>query len=151
MRVRIEIAGDQPDEVVIRCREWNDDVKRLQEALEDALRGNELSLTRGDTVYFVRPSDILFFETDDATVKAHTRDAIYSTDETLTALEARLPRCFARVSKSCILNSAEVTALSRGVTGTGEVEFANSSKRAYVSRMYYKALKNLIYETRIAK
>jgi DNA-binding LytR/AlgR family response regulator len=50
------------------------------------------------------------------------------------------------VSKSCIVNVAEICAISHALTGNGEILFKESSKRVYVSRGYYKALKEKIYE-----
>ena len=149
MRVRIEIDQNAEEEVVIHCKEWNDEAGRLQAALEDALRQGELPLTAGDALCFVPIDEILFFETDGDAVKVHTRDGIYTSGEKLYRLEQMLPRRFARVSKSCILNSAAVVSLSRGVTGTAVARFSDTTKEAYVSRMYYKALETLIYETRV--
>lgn len=151
MKVRIEIAEDQPEEVVIRCRELSEETERIRNALEDVLRGTELCLSSGDTVYFVPISSILFFETDGDCVLAHTADKVYSSGEKLYHLEQILPRTFVRVSKSCIVNSARVSFLRRGVTGTGEAGFSGSEKIAYVSRMYFGSLKEFIYETRITK
>ena len=151
MKVRIEIAKDQPEEVVIRCRELTEDIERIRDAVDSVARGSELCLMSGDTVNFVPISQILFFETGDDCVLAHTADKVYSSGEKLYRLEQILPRTFVRVSKSCIVNSARVSFLRRGVTGTGEAGFSGSDKVAYVSRMYFGSLKEFIYETRISK
>lgn len=155
MKLRIEISDDRsddtPDEVIIRCKSITDEVRRLQNAFNSALKGSELALTSGNTEYFIPVNDILFFETDGAHVSAHTKDSMYYSELKLYELEAMLPGYFARISKSCIVNSSKIVSLGRNVTGTAEALFAGTSKKVYVSRMYYKVLKNLIYETRLSK
>ena len=152
LKLRIEISDELPDEVVIRCSKMTDEVLRLKGAFESVTGGTELTLSMGDSEYFVPTDDILFFETDDGKVAAHTADRMYYTEEKLFELEKMLPPTFMRVSKSCILNSAKVTSLTKNsLTGSAEVTFAASRKKTYVSRMYYRSLRNLIYETRLSK
>ena len=159
MKLRIEISDDRsddtPDEVIIRCKSITDEVRRLQNAFNSALKGSELALTSGNTEYFIPVNDILFFETDGTSgsghVSAHTKDSMYYSELKLYELEAMLPGYFARISKSCIVNSSKIVSLGRNVTGTAEALFAGTPKKVYVSRMYYKVLKNLIYETRLSK
>ncbi len=152
MKLRMEISDDLPDEVVIRCGRMTDEVMRLRSAFEAVIGGTELTLKSGDSEYFVPTDDVLFFETDDGKVAAHTADRMYYTEEKLFELEKMLPPSFIRVSKSCILNSAKVTSLTRNsITGSAEATFASSRKKTYVSRMYYRSLRNLIYETRLSK
>ena len=152
MKLRIEISGDGNQEVVIRCPAINDEVIRIQNAVIAACGASEeLVLSLGDAECFVPVGSILFFETDGDRVAAHTASAMYSTDKKLYELERALPHTFLRVSKSCILNSALVSSIARQFAGSGEVLFYNSNKKAYASRMYYPALKNLIYETRLSK
>ena len=152
MKLRVEISDDiDCDEVVIRSKRIDSNVMKLREAIEDVLSASEIELKLGDRDYFVPVSDILFFETDGGKLSVHTKDRIYSSDEKLYSLEERLPRSFVRVSKSCVVNSANVEVISRSVTGSAEVGFFGSDKRAYVSRMYYKILKEIIYETRLSK
>lgn len=152
MKLRIEISEDMPDEVIIRCKTVNDEIRRLQNAFARAMgESDSLLLSLGNTEYFVPLSDILFFETDEDSVAAHTLSNMYYSDKKLYELENILPRYFIRVSKSCILDSGKVSSISKNLTGSGEVLFYNSHKKTYVSRMYYKNLKDLIYETRLSK
>lgn len=147
MRFRTEIREGADDEVVIICTERNEKIKRLERIIENSLgTDGEMILSLGDVEYFVPKKDILFFETSDGRVVAHTRERMYGTSYTLLGLEAILPECFMRVSKSCIVNVAEICAISHAITGNGEILFKESSKRVYVSRGYYKALKEKIYE-----
>lgn len=152
MKLRIEVTDDGSREVVIRCPAIDDEVVRIQNAVIAAGGASEeLVLNLGDAECFVPVGSILFFETEGERVAAHTATAMYSTDKKLYSLERTLPHTFLRVSKSCILNSAAVCSIAKQLTGAGEVQFYGSNKKAYVSRMYYPALKNLIYETRLSK
>ncbi|MBP5265805.1 MAG: LytTR family transcriptional regulator [Lachnospiraceae bacterium] len=55
---------------------------------------------------------------------------------------------FLRVAKSTILNVHHVRSILKNITGASEVEFDNSPKRVYVSRSYYKALKDRLEHRR---
>ena len=50
-----------------------------------------------------------------------------------------------RVSKSCILNTAAVRALTHNITGSGEVTFDGCEKKVYISRAYFKVVKEKIH------
>lgn len=150
MKIRIDIAEGNPEEVILRASSHTDEIRHMQKAIEAASGGTaELALFLGDTEYFVPLSDLLFFETDGRKVMAHTKEHMFLSEDTLSALEHRLPRRFVRVSRSCLINSAKVESLNRGVTGTAEARFFGSDKKAYISRMYYKILRDIIYETRL--
>lgn len=149
MRFRTEIRDGGDEEIVIVCNNRSDKIKRLERIIENALGSDaEMILELGDAEYYVKKSDILFFETSNGRVAAHTRERMFSVSTTLAFLESDLPESFIRVSKSCIVNISQICAVSSGITGNGEVLFKDSTKKAYVSRGYYKALKERIYRLR---
>lgn len=150
MKLRIEISDDPEEEVVIRCRERTDLVDKLTAAFSDIAKLDAtLALFSGSEEHFVPARQILFFESAGKKVAAHTRDRCYFTDKRLYELERLLGRTFVRVSKYCVVNSGEISAISRGVTGSAEAFFEGTDKKAYISRAYYGALKEIIYETRV--
>lgn len=100
-----------------------------------------LSLYTKDTQLFVKPNSILFFETSDGIVYAHTSSEAYETNYKLYELEEKLPDTFLRISKSTICNLEHVYSISRKLTSVGSVKFINSLKEVYVSRNYYNDLK----------
>ena len=57
-----------------------------------------------------------------------------------TELENILPNSFLRISKSTIVNIQKIYSLSHSVS-SHLITFQNSHKQVYVSRMYYKVLK----------
>ena len=153
MKLRIEISDDCiTDEVIIRCKEKDEIVNRLSAAFSEIVgRETQLALFDGSSEYYVPMRGILFFESDGRRVTAHTADRSYYSDRRLCELEKILDRCFFRVSKFCIVNSSKINAISKSIPGSGEATFYGSEKKAYVSRAYYKALKEFIYETRVVK
>ena len=151
MKLHIEIdpTGPEQPEVTLRCRTRNEACMRLERLLSEVIQAEHspsLVLTLGDTEYFISQDSVLFFETDgQGRITAHTAKNLYYTGATLSALERTLPPHFMRVSKSCILNTAAVTSLTHSITGSGEVAFARSEKKVYISRAYFKVVKEKIH------
>ena len=152
-KIRIEVDPAGPEEVIIRCKKLTPDILRLQELLETGAAAEpsvkKLSLTIGDEEYLVDLRKILFFETTDGRVVAHTDKRIYNTDMKLYELEELLPATFMRVSKTCILNLEAVGWLKREITGPCRVGFGTSPKQVYISRMYYKPFREKLEEMRM--
>ena len=59
-----------------------------------------------------------------------------------------LPATFIRVSKSCILNVSRISYVNRNLTGASEVGFEKTNKKVFVSRIYFKILKERLQEMR---
>ena len=93
--------------------------------------------------------EILFFETDSDGINAHTRDNIYQTKYKLYELEELLPGSFMRISKSAIVNTSHIYSISRNLTASSVVAFADTHKQVYVSRYYYKPLINKLEEKEV--
>lgn len=150
MKIRIELdEALHEEEVIIRCRSLSEQVLQLQRAISDAdSAGNKMEFTKEDRQYFLSVDNILFFETDDGQVAAHTAQDMFQTRLKLYELEEILPRHFMRVSKSSILNTNVVYAINRNLTSSSIVEFQDTHKQVYVSRNYYKALISRLEEKR---
>lgn len=93
-----------------------------------------------DTEYYLDLDAILFFESDNGRVYAHTANDMFFTTQKLYELENILPNSFLRISKSTIVNIQKIYSLSHSVS-SHLITFQNSHKQVYVSRMYYKVLK----------
>ena len=150
MKLRVELIDESdPPEIIVRCHARDAKVQLLERAMETLLDADaEMILTLGDTEYYVPKRDILFFETVGNKVAAHTSDKMYYTTHRLLELESILPTSFVRASKSCIINAHAVSAISRNLTGASLVSFRGTQKVVYVSRAYYKALRDKIHEIR---
>lgn len=151
MRIRIELNRElDEEEVVIRCAELNDTVKRMQDAIASLTKTKRtIVLYRGEAEYYVGVENILFFETAQNGMTAHTREHIYQAKYRLYELEELLPHYFVRISKSAIVNVKEIYSLRKSnLSTTSIVEFRESCKQVYVSRHYTKMLKDKLVECR---
>lgn len=150
MKIRIEVDREiQEDEVIIRCKQLNDDVTNIQKALTDILsKKAQIIFYKNNSEYYIPLSEILFFETEESSISAHTIDNIYQVKYKLYELEDILPNNFMRVSKSTILNIDYIYSITKNLTSSSIVEFQNTHKKVYVSRHYYKLLKFKLLEKR---
>lgn len=149
LKVRIEMINDEPEEVIIRCKEISADIIRLQQLLSnDFEKKDQFVLYKGDTEYYLDVNQVLFFETQGTVVMAHTANDAYETRRKLYELEETLSGAFQRISKSSIVNVNKIYSIKRNVTASSEIEFKGTHKQIYVSRAYYKALKTKLEEMR---
>ena len=149
LKKRIEMFEGVQEEVVIRCREITPEIIRLQQLLSgNSDRSNQFLVYKGDTEYYLNVNDIIFFETEGNAVMAHTRDDVYETRRKLYELEELLGGRFQRISKSAIVNVDKVYSIKRNVTSSSAIEFQGTHKQIYVSRAYYKVLREKLEEKR---
>ncbi len=150
MKVTIEIDENLSEEcVVIKCKELNEHIIALQQSLmEKADSDMTILLHKNDKEYYMPLNKILFFETENKVIRAHTKDEIYETSYKLYELEELLPRYFMRISKSGIVNLNHIYSITKNITSASIVEFEGSHKSVYVSRNYYKALVERLAEKR---
>jgi len=148
VNVRVEIVSDSDDEIVIRCQRRTDRIAYLEAAINKLTTGSDMLLYIGTTEYYISKDEILFFETYDGKVYAHTRDHMYMTPHKLFEIETVMPPFFVRISKSVIANIRLISSLHRELTGNGEITFKDSDKITHFSRGYYRALKDKIEEVR---
>lgn len=67
MKLRIEISPEESEEIVIRCNERTDDIKRIEKVIENLINADaECILYIGEMEYFVPYKKILFFEASEA-------------------------------------------------------------------------------------
>ena len=150
MKIRTVISDTE--EIVIKCKERNNRIRELESAIDAALKcGDEIMLESDATEHFIPRSSILFFESSDGKVFAHTANGIYKAQYKLFELELMLPPSFVRISKSAIVNISHIESIKRELVGNGELTFRDSDKRIYFSRNYYKLLQYKIEEMRFGK
>ena len=149
-KLRTELSEDYENEVIIRGKMMDDEMLALQKAIIGLLgRRAEISVTLAGNEYFLPLDKLLFFETDGEKTAVHTADRMYHSDKRLWQLEESLPVNFIRVSKSCILNVSRVSSIAKNITGASTVTFFSCDKKAYVSRSYYKLLRDRIEQIRL--
>ena len=149
LKIRIEMSEGVQEEVVIRCREITPEIIRLQQLLSgNSDRSNQFLVYKGDTEYYLNVNDIIFFETEGNAVMAHTKNDMYETRRKLYELEELSGGRFQRISKSAIVNVDKVYSIKRNVTSSSAIEFQGTHKQIYVSRAYYKVLREKLEEKR---
>lgn len=150
MKIRIEVDDTiSENEVLIRCGRLDDEVQLIQQTLSRMTAASQsYCFFKGETEYYISLGEILFFETDEGVINVHTRDDVYHTKNKLYELEKNLPGYFMRVSKSTILNVDKIFSMTKKVSAC-LVEFQNSPKQVYVSRYYFKPLKDKLEEMRM--
>lgn len=151
MKIKIEIEESlEEDEVLIRCRELTEEVSAIQKAVSEVTGAvQKFSFYKGNTEYYLSLNEILFFETDESGISAHTKTDAYQTKYKLYELEDILPGFFMRVSKSTILNTNHIYSIDRNLTASSVVAFFDTHKQVYVSRYYYKPLISKLEEKRL--
>lgn len=150
MKIRLEIDKKiEESEIIIRCNELSEEIKNIQSTLDGLLAyGKRITFYKGDTEYYLSLEEILFFDTEESGICAHTTHHIYQVKYKLYELEDLLPGYFMRVSKSTILNINHIYSITRSLSSSSRVEFQNTHKQVYVSRYYYKPLKIKLLEKR---
>jgi DNA-binding LytR/AlgR family response regulator len=153
MKIRIDIDRDADEpEVVIRCRQADEEVLRVQKAVLEALStAARLRVVKGGEDYYLTPDDVLFFESDGGRTWAHTQGDVFEVRLRLYELEGVLPRSFIRVSKSSIVGVAHIYSIARNITGPSVIRFRDSHKRVSVSRQYYALLRDKLDEMQLGK
>lgn len=84
----------------------------------------------------------LFFESVDSKIYIHTADKIFTTRQSLSALENSLPSYFVRVSRSGIVNLSKIYEIRRNLHGSSLIRFSQSNKQTMISRRFYKSVKS---------
>ena len=118
MRVTIEVDENLGEEsVVIRCRTLDDRILRIQQAIsEQTTKDLTILLHKNENEYYMPLEEILFFESENKNIRAHTKSDIYETEYKLYELEELLPGYFMRISKSTIVNLNHIYSITKNIT-----------------------------------
>lgn len=99
----------------------NFDIKGLQEVIQQLKtpkKATALPIKTGDRINLIRFETICYLEANDKYVFIHTTDGQkFLTDQSLTALEEKLPEQFYRVQKSYILNKEAIKEMHKHFNG----------------------------------
>ena len=129
-------------QVMIKCRELDDEVMRLKCHIE--LFDQRLQAKKENELYFVNSSDVLYFESVDNRTFLYTEDAVMEVRQRLYELEMILSeKDFIRISKSQIVNINKIRALRPELNRTLLATMCNGEQLS-VSRKYVKAIRNLL-------
>lgn len=148
VRVIIEYTPkDTEEEIVIRCHSLDENARKLCAEVEKLVKSKPaIVFYKKQAEYYLPTGQILFFQSEGETVYAHTAEDVFTVRYRLYELEAILPPEFLRISKSAIANTARILSVSRNLTEAAPVQFLHTHKSVYVSRLYFKALKQKLRE-----
>ena len=148
MKVRIDVDNSLTEtEIIIKCSSVDDNVKLIKTKIQEATREMpNIIFYKDGKEYYLETQSILFFETEDSSTYAHTKDNAYMTRYRLYELEEILHKNFIRVSKSTIVNVNHILSLSSSFGTSFVLEFNKSHKQVFVSRRYKKILKERLEE-----
>jgi len=141
VKFKIEIIeGLTENEVIVRTSRIDETVGKLQEYVR-GLSAPKMVFYKGSQEYYLPLESILFLETEGEQIYAHTKDDAFRVKYKLYELEKMLPHYFIRASKGAIVNTEKIYAINRNLASASQVMFSGTHKQIYVSRHYYKALK----------
>jgi len=148
VKIRIELVSDlAEDEVLIRCGRVDDNIQKIQKyILEQTTSNSKIIFYKQNQEFYFPLDEVLFFETEGEYVYAHTAADSYKIKYRLYELEETLPRNFVRAAKSAIVNITQVHSITRNLTASSLIQFINSHKQLYVSRYYYRELRQRLNE-----
>lgn len=150
MKIHIELNPEMEEtEITIQCSELNPEIGHIQQAILDATsKRQQFIFFKGEMQYFLSLDEVIFFETSENQIQAHTLDDVYFVKYRLYELEDVLPGNFMRVSKSAILNTDKIYSITKSLASANTVSFINTHKQVFVSRYYYRALKEKLESRR---
>lgn len=141
MKITIrDCPPEEEDEIIVRCKQVDEHLLKLIYSLK--MGREKLTVSKGDRIFQVQPSDIYYFEAVDNKVFACMEKEVFDIRNKLYELEERLKNTdFFRASKSTIINLAKVKDICPAFNGRFEVRMENGEK-LIVSRQYVPCLKD---------
>jgi DNA-binding LytR/AlgR family response regulator len=148
VKIRIEIIDDGAEaEVLIRCSQVDETIQKIhQYVLEQSSSSSKIAFYKKNQEFYFPLDEVLFFETEGERIYAHTVNDAYLIKYRLFELEEILPRHFMRAAKSAIVNIKQVYSITRNLTASSLINFPNSHKHVYVSRYYYREIRERLNE-----
>lgn len=141
MKINIEQSDVYNEvEITIKCNKIDENLEKLLSSIR--LYNSTISGKKDDKTYFLKPEEVLYFDTVDEKVFIYTIDSIYETNLKLYEIEERFSgTSIIRVSKSTVLNLLKIDYVSPLSNGRIEAMLQNGEK-VIISRQYVPVFKN---------
>lgn len=141
MRIRVEYITEGEDEVVIKCKEVTDQVRRVVSLLKGA---RKISGEKDGKLYLISPIEIYYCESVDNVVFIYTNKNIFRTSLTLKEIEEEYEEMgLFRCSKGMIININAIVSLKSEV-GNKIDAILKSGEHVIISRRYAKELRRIL-------
>lgn len=129
-------------QVVINCRQIDDEIMRLKYHIE--MFDKKLQAKKDNEWCFVKLFDVLYFESVDNRTFLYTEDDVMEVKQRLYELEIILSdKDFIRISKSQIININKVKSLRPEINRTILATMCNG-EQLFISRKYVPAIRSLL-------
>lgn len=141
MKIIIEETGpDEEDQIIIRCREMNENILKLISELR--MGQKKIAGIMNGNITMIDPANIYYFECVDNKVFLYCKQNVYETKLKLYEIEEEFRNTsFFRASKSIILNVSKIKCISPAYSGRFEALLFNGEK-IIISRQFVPELKN---------
>lgn len=146
MKIHIDQNSNQDDdiEIVIRCREENEEVKNIKDFLNTY--HTKIKGIKDNVLYLLDITQILYIDTVDKHTFLYTKEEVYESTLKLYQLEALLANFdFFRAGKSLIINFSQIKAIKPDFGGRLQVIMLNQEK-LLISRQYAYTIKERLGE-----
>ena len=138
MKIRVEHGEFEENELVLRCRELDDEMLEVLAVLRE--RTAKLTGYRDGETHLLQPGDVFYAEAVDGKTFLYTVDAVLETHQSLLALqEAHGEAGLLRIGKSQLCNLHHVAKLKSLPNSRIEITLDNGEK-LIVSRRYIQDL-----------
>ena len=142
MNIQIVENLEEVMQVVIKCRQIDDEVMRLKCHIE--LFNKKLQAKKENELHFINSFDVLYFESVDNRTFLYTEDDVLEVKQRLYELEVILSdKDFIRISKSQIVNINKIKTLKPELNRTILATMCNG-EQLYISRKYVQAIRNML-------
>lgn len=140
MKITINVNEDVKDiEVSISCSRLTPEIEKLLATLR--ILDKQLMVRKGDEIYVLDVSKVIYLESVDRKTFVYTKDDIYESGLKLYELEQQLYECgFFRASKSCVIQIKYIKSLKTDINRKIRVTLENG-EQIIVSRQYAEELK----------
>lgn len=138
MKVVIECKEDNELEIVIRCNNIDDEIRRIIALFEE----KQVIIGKLDNrSYQIKVDDIYYLEANEDRMFIYCKDKVYETSLRLYELEDTLdPRMFVRISKSILLNLNKLASVRAMLNGRYEAYLIND-EQLIITRHYVSGFK----------
>ena len=140
MKITVEHIDSEENEVILRCRELDDEMLRLLALVRAGMQKLLVWNERKDLLP-LNVSDVVYCETVEEKTFVYTESGMYQTALTLSELEERWAAMgLLRCGKSCVVNLYAIRRLRS--CGGGRIEATLSTgEKIVISRHYAPALR----------
>ncbi len=142
MKIKIDYMKDGENEIIIRCKEIDDEVLSIMSLLH--MRNRKITGYCDDTLHMLLPDQLYYIESVDDVVYAYSDNKVYKLSMTLSDLDLNY-RDFGyfRCSKSMIINLNMIATLKSDI-GNRIIATLKNEEQIIISRHYAKALRDFL-------